>query len=467
VTTARNTPRGETPHLPLALIVDDDPDFASSLELLVKREQFQTRTAASLAETRRAIAADRPDVILLDMGLPDGDGLEFVRSEKASLGAEVIVITGQASVDSAVEALREGVLDYLVKPIDRARLRATLANVARTRALKTQVHDLRGDLRNLGRFGPMVGRSKAMQSVYDLIERVAPTDAHVFITGESGTGKELVAQTIHQLSPRHEGPMLPINCGAVSPQLIESELFGHERGSFTGAEKLHKGYFERARAGTVLLDEITEMPIELQVKLLRVLEAGVLMRVGGTEPIQIDARVIAASNRDPAEAVKQGKLREDLFYRLNVFPIHLPPLRERDDDLELLAEHFLEELNASSGQKKSWTRAALDRLRAHRMPGNVRELKNLVQRAFILAGDEIWRESVPIADGLAEPSSPTKLQVQMGSSIAETEQRLILATLEHFQGDKEKAAQTLGISLKTLYNRLNVYSAFRAGAEDR
>ena len=450
--------------LPSALIVDDDQDFAHSLELLVQREQFETRVAGSLAEARRLVAESPVDVILLDMALPDGDGMEFVRNESASIGSEVIVITGQASVDSAVEALREGVLDYLVKPIDRARLKVTLAHVARTRALKTQVGELRGELRELGRFGPMVGRSRPMQAVYDLIERVAPTDANVFITGESGTGKELVAQTIHQLSARKQGPMLPINCGAVSPQLIESELFGHERGSFTGADKQHKGFFERARGGTVFLDEISEMPIELQVKLLRVLEAGVLMRVGGTEPIPIDTRVIAASNRDPAEAIRQAKLREDLFYRLNVFPIHLPPLRERENDIELLAEYFLEQLNEAEGQKKSWSRGALDRLRNHRMPGNVRELKNLVQRAFILAEDEIAKDFVQV-EGLVEASSNSHLEVQVGSSIADTEQRLILATLEHLHGDKEKTARTLGISLKTLYNRLNVYAASRAATE--
>jgi two-component system response regulator AtoC len=463
--TAQAAQRVEAGRLPLALIVDDDPDFAHSLELLVKRENFETSTAGSLAEARRVIAESTPDVILLDMALPDGDGMEFVRTECASTGAEVIVITGQASVDSAVEALREGVLDYLVKPVDRARLKATLAHVARTRALKTQVGELRGELRDLGRFGPMVGRSKAMQAVYDLIERVAPTDANVFITGESGTGKELVAQTIHQLSARRHGPMLPINCGAVSPQLIESELFGHERGSFTGADKQHKGFFERARGGTVLLDEITEMPIELQVKLLRVLEAGVLMRVGGTEPIAIDARVIAASNRDPSEAIKQAKLREDLFYRLNVFPIQLPPLREREEDVELLAEFFLEQLNESSGQKKSWTRGALERLGSHRMPGNVRELKNLVHRAFIMAEDQIIGDSVQVEERLVESTSNSHLEVHLGSSIAETEQRLILATLEHLGGDKEKTARTLGISLKTLYNRLNVYAASRAATE--
>jgi DNA-binding NtrC family response regulator len=374
-----------TPRLPLALIVDDDPDFAHSLELLVKRENFETRAAGSLAETRGLVAECSPDVILLDMGLPDGDGMEFVRNECASIGAEVIVITGQASVDSAVEALREGVLDYLVKPVDRPRLKATLANVARTRALKSEVGELRGELRELGRFGPMVGRSRAMQAVYDLIERVAPTDAHVFITGESGTGKELVAQTIHQLSARKSGPMLPINCGAVSPQLIESELFGHERGSFTGAEKRRVGYFEEAMGGTLFLDEITEMGAELQVKLLRVLEDRTLRRVGGTQELKVDVRLISATNRDPREAIQDGKLREDLYYRLNVFPLALPTLAERRDDIPILAEHFrkLIEEQERSGIS-GWEPKALELLGSYTWPGNVRELRNVVHRAYVM-----------------------------------------------------------------------------------
>src|SRR5688572_18841590 len=368
-------PRTGPMDAPLALIVDDDENFAHSLALLVKREGFETRTAGSLAAARKELESSKPDAILLDMGLPDGDGLEFVRSEKALIGGEVVMITGQASVDSAVEALKEGVLDYLTKPVDRPRLKTVLAHVARMRSLKGQVDNLRGEMRDLGRFGPMVGRSNVMQSVYDLIERVAPTDASVMVTGESGTGKELVAQTIHQLSPRNAHLLLPVNCGAVSATLIESELFGHERGSFTGADRLHKGYFERANGGTLFLDEITEMPLDLQVKLLRVLETGALLRVGGTEPVQVDVRVIAASNRDVGEAVKQGKLREDLFYRLNVFPIQLPPLREREGDLELLAQFFLDELNRTNSKTKSWSRGALERLRSHRMTGNVRELR--------------------------------------------------------------------------------------------
>jgi two-component system response regulator AtoC len=450
---------------PLALIVDDDENFAHSLAVLVKREGFNTRTANSLAAARKELEAAPPDAILLDMGLPDGDGLEFVRSEKGAHSAEVIVITGQASVDSAVEALKEGVLDYLIKPVDRPRLKAVLAHVARTRSLKHQVDDLRGEMRDLGRFGPMVGRSAQMQAVYDLIERVAPTDASVMVTGESGTGKELVAQTIHQLSARSKALLLPVNCGAVSANLIESELFGHERGSFTGADRLHRGYFERANGGTLFLDEITEMPADLQVKLLRVLETGALMRVGGTEPIQVDVRVIAASNRDVGEAVKQNKLREDLFYRLNVFPIQLPPLREREGDLDLLAQYFLDELNRASGKTKSWSRGALERLRANRLTGNVRELRNLVQRAFILADEEIGKDSVTVGEAAKEPVSASVLHVRVGCSIADAEQRLILATLQQVDGDKGKAAEILGISLKTLYNRLNVYSASQSAGQ--
>ena len=240
----------------------------------MQREGFVTRTAGSLAEARESLAAGTPDVFLVDLTLPDGDGLAWLRSEPAASTAEVIVITGSTSVDSAVDALHGGALDYLTKPIDRARLRSALVNVARTRALKEEVGSLRGELRELGRFGRMVGRSKPMLEVYDLVARVAPTDATVLITGESGTGKELVAETIHRCSARKDALLLPVNCGAVSPNLIESELFGHERGSFTGADRQRKGYFERANGGTLFLDEMTEMPIELQVKLLRVLETG-------------------------------------------------------------------------------------------------------------------------------------------------------------------------------------------------
>jgi DNA-binding NtrC family response regulator len=445
---------------PTALIVDDDANFRESLELLVRREDFATRTAGSLAEARAKLAASPADVLLLDLTLPDGDGLAWSREDPAAANAEVIVITGSTSVETAVNALRGGALDYLTKPIDRARLSTALMNVARTRALKREVGNLRGELRDLGRFGRLVGRSKPMLDVYDLIARVAPTDASVLITGESGTGKELVAETIHMASPRRDRVLLPVNCGAVSPNLIESELFGHERGSFTGAEKQRKGYFERANGGTLFLDEVTEMPLELQVKLLRVLETGHIVRVGGSDPIRVDVRVVAATNRNPEEAVRAGQLREDLFYRLNVFPIGLPPLRSREGDVELLAEHFLRELNRESDTHKRWSRAALDRIRTNAWTGNVRELHNAVRRAYILGGDEIGPETIPCSDAPPpERSGGPALEVKVGTSIAKMEERLILATLDLTEGDKKKAAEILGISLKTLYNRLNVYAA--------
>jgi DNA-binding NtrC family response regulator len=305
----------------------------------------------------------------------------------------------------------------------------------------------------------MVGASTRMQAVYDLVAKVSPTDVPVLVIGETGTGKELVAGTLHAMSRRRERPFVPVNCGAIAPGVIESELFGHERGSFTGAERTHKGYFEKANGGTLFLDEITEMSAELQVKLLRVLETGAVERVGGGDPVKVDVRVIAATNRRPEQAVAEGRLREDLLYRLNVFPILLPPLRERGEDVELIAEDFLGELNkAREGPPKSFTRAALARLRAHAWPGNVRELRNVVQRAFILSPNDVDVDSLPLG-GVSVEKSGTSLVVRVGTPIEEAEKRLILATLEHCAGDKKQAAELLGISLKTLYNRLNVYNA--------
>jgi len=263
-----------------------------------------------------------------------------------------------------------------------------------------------------------------------------------------------VAETIHRLSRRSRQPFLPVNCGALSAHLIESELFGHERGSFTGAEKMHKGYFERAHGGTLFLDEVTEAT-DIQVRLLRALETSTITRVGGTEPVKVDVRIVAATSRKVEEAVAAGKLREDLFYRLNVFPIQLPPLRERGDDIELLADHVLAELNREAGTAKHFTRACLDRLHRHSWPGNVRELQNVIRRAFILAEGDVGVDSLPLE--VNEELSATSLVTRVGTPIAEAEKRLILATLEHCDGDKKKAADVLKISLKTLYNRLNEY----------
>jgi DNA-binding NtrC family response regulator len=453
----------------LALIVDDDDDFRTSVAALARREGFETRIAGSLEEARKSILDAAPDLVVVDLRLPDGVGLELLAESPPQADIEFIVATGNATVETAIRAMRNGAIDYLTKPFDPARLTGALANVARMRGLKRELSGLRSQLRRLGRFGKLVGSSAPMQEVYNLIARVAPTTASVLIAGESGTGKELVAETIHELSRRKDRGLFAVNCGAVSPNLIESELFGHEKGSFTGADKRHLGYFERAAGGTLMLDEITEMSPELQVKLLRVLESGKFMRVGGNDPIESDVRIIAASNRDLPEAVKSGALREDLYYRLNVFTIQLPPLRDRGADIELLAQHFLDILNAAEGTEKRWTPLALRALGKRPWRGNVRELRNAVHKAFILADREIDEDSIetpePIRNGEATTTADGKLEVSIGSEISAVEKRLILATLDHFEGDKRKAADTLGISLKTLYNRLSVYRAAATDSE--
>jgi two-component system, NtrC family, response regulator HydG len=456
----------EIEHSPklLALIVDDDEDFRVSVAGLAKREGFETRTVGTLEEARKCMLETPPDLVLVDLRLPDGHGLELLAGGIPASDTEFVVVTGNASVETAIRAIREGAIDYLTKPFDPMRLTGVLANVARTRGLKTELNGLRWQLRRLGRFGKLVGSSPPMQEVYNLIARVAPTNATVLVVGESGTGKELVAETLHALSRRADKPLFAVNCGAVSPNLIESELFGHEKGSFTGADRRHIGYFERAAGGTLMLDEITEMGPELQVKLLRVLESGHFLRVGGNDPIESDVRIIAATNRDPIEAVSSGALREDLYYRLNVFTINLPPLRERGEDIQLLAQHFLDELSSEEGTHKRWTPKALSALSERPWRGNVRELRNAVHQAYILADREIGPEVVQMNEPIRNGKAPSvrddgTLEVSVGSEIAAVEKRLILATLDHFEGDKKHAALALGISLKTLYNRLAVYRA--------
>lgn len=307
----------------------------------------------------------------------------------------------------------------------------------------------------------LVGASPAMHEVFRLIARVAPTEAGVLLTGESGSGKELAAKAIHEGSMRHEGPFVAINCGAIPAALMEAELFGYEKGSFAGALRSHAGAFERAHGGTLLLDEVTEIPLEMQTRLLRVLESRKFYRVGASGEFQCNVRVIAASNRCPLRAVQTGQLREDLLYRLAVFPVAMPPLRERGDDVELLAEHFLAELNAQGGTQKRLSALSRMTLRQHSWPGNVRELKNCVERAYIL-GDAML-ELEPLLQGTTVPGGVQtvdreRLDIRVGSRIHDMERSLIEATLDHFKGNKRRAADALGCSLKTLYNKLNGYS---------
>ncbi len=441
-----------------ALIVDDESVSLRFLSKLVEMEDFHVRTARTLLEARSSIRSKVPDLLLLDLLLPDGNGLDLLKELESGSGTEVILITAHASVDTAVEALRLGASDYLTKPVDTSRLKVILANVKRTRDLKEEIETLRKNLMKLGHFGPLLGSSQAMQKVYGQIMKVAPTEVTVLTTGERGTGKELVAQALHQFSKRRRDPFLPVNCSAISPNLIESELFGHEQGSFTGASRLHRGYFERADGGTLFLDEITEMPIELQVKLLRVLETGSIMRVGGDREVKVNVRVIAATNRQPEGAVAEGKLREDLLDRLNVFRIQLPPLRDRVGDVELLAQHFLDHLNRAENTKKKFSGETLEKMRINNWAGNVRELKNVVHRAFILADSDITPECLSPEMGSRSFSRPP-LFFKVGISMAEAQRRLILATMDHCEGDKKKAAEILGISLRTLYNRLDSYQS--------
>jgi DNA-binding NtrC family response regulator len=444
------------------LVVDDDVDYRDSLVRLLQSEHHDVESAADLATARARLASAPFDAVIADEELADGHGSDLIDDPARPAGTEVVLVTGHATVDAAVDAVRRGAADYLTKPTQPALLKATLTRLSRVRALRREVDDLRDALRERGRLGPIIGRSRAMQPVFDMIARVAPTGAGVLIQGESGTGKELVAQALHELSGRKDAPLVAVNCGAIPENLIESELFGHEKGSFTGADRQHRGFFERADGGTLFLDEITEMPLQLQVKLLRVLETGRVQRVGGSTTIQTDVRVFAATNRDPALAIEEGKLREDLFFRLAVFPISLPPLREREGDIALLAQHFLDGHNRAHGTDKHWAPGALAILALQEWRGNARELRNAVQRAYILAKDVLQAQDAAVRPfrlvPAPEPAAGT-ISVEVGASIADAEKLLIRATLAEVDGDKSRAAHVLGISLKTLYNRLSLYSA--------
>ena len=459
------------------LIVDEDVDAALSLKRLVCEQHFSVALAHSAREARRQIALQQPDLILLDLGLVEGDGRALFEDSELLLNSEIVLTTRHASEESSVQALRLGAADYLVKPINRSRLQGLLSRLMKPAALQEEVADLSKQLAHSGHFGHLWGRSEPMQRVYEQISRVAGTGIRVFISGESGSGKELVAQTVHDLSRRRKEPFLAVNCGAISPNLIESEIFGHEKGSFTGADRQHLGFFERAYGGTLFLDEVTEMSAELQVKLLRVLESGRFMRVGSTQSLEADVRIIAATNRPPLQAVADGKLREDLMYRLNVFPIEIPPLRTRLGDVPLLAAHFLQAISNEEGHLKRFSAAALSVLTAYSWPGNVRELRNAVQRAYVMTDGELIDEkwlpdpaclpastaapgnTGPLAAVDAARAPPGVLTVEIGSSLAQVERRLIVATMAHYQNHRERAAAALGISLKTLYNRLKDYAA--------
>ncbi len=404
------------------------------------------------------ITSFRPAIIVSDLVMPRMGGLELLRQLKDQLSdLTLILLTAQGTVDSAVAAIKEGAYDYLNKPVDPARLRILLQKAAERQETLREVKHLRRQLREHGSFGRMIGNSSNIRSVYRIIEQAAPTSASVLIWGESGTGKELAAQTIHELSPRSSFPFVAINCAAIPETLLESEIFGHEKGAFTGATDRRTGVFELAHRGTLFLDEIAEMQPATQVKLLRVLQERSFRRLGGRQEQSVDVRVIAATNVNPSDAVKNGQLREDLYYRLNVFQIEIPPLRERRDDVPLLIQRFLNEFNGLNDKAvKAIDQDAMQILEQYPWPGNIRELRNVVERATILSdGDFIeTRHLPPLLVTRGEETLPT-MTLTPGTTVDEAERRLIILTLDHTRNNKTRAAEILGISLKTLHNKLN------------
>ncbi len=439
------------PHL---LITDDEPATRELIAEIAADEGYTVAQAQDVRQARIQIERQKPDVMLLDMQLPDGNGIELWK-RLALTDCQVVFITGHSSVDSAIEALRCGAVDYLTKPVSLRRLRGILGELKTMQPRAQQAAAGSGS----DAFARIVGKSPAIQLLCAHIEKVAPTQATVLLVGESGTGKELAAEAIHLASPRHQKPFMAVNCGAISPNLIESELFGHEKGSFTGADRQHKGYFERADGGTLFLDEITEMSMELQVRLLRVLETGRFMRVGTHQEIATNVRVVAATNRNPEQAVAKGTLREDLYHRLSVFPLVLPPLRERGDDILLIADHFLQSLNQEYGTSKRFSDDACEAMLSYAWPGNIRELRNYVYRSYILADDLIKGDFNSFSMDSHSVGWGTEISVPVGVPLADANRQLILATLKQCGGVKKAAAEMLGISLKTLYNRLEEYGA--------
>ncbi len=441
------------------LIVEDDQAARIGLEQLVRSWGFVAESAGDGEEALEKVTSFRPAIIISDLVMPRMDGLELLRTlQQQGTDVTTLLLTAQGTVETAVEAMKEGAYDYLTKPVDLRRLKILLDKIVERQETLREVKALKRQLRDHGTFGTMIGNAPEMRKIYQVVEKAAPTGASVLITGESGTGKELVAQTIHQLSPRATFPFVAINCAAIPETLLESEIFGHEKGAFTGAADRRQGCFELADRGTLFLDEIGEMTPATQVKLLRVLQERTFRRVGGRAEQSVDVRVIAATNLDPLEAVAEGKLREDLFYRLNVFSLRVPPLRERKEDLPLLIQAFINEFNMRNQKTIAGVDHQAMRLLEHyAWPGNVRELRNVIERATILSpGPFIEAKHLPPILG-DEPTVRHQPQVALGpgTTVEEAERRLILMTLEHTRDNKTRAAEILGISLKTLHNKLN------------
>jgi DNA-binding NtrC family response regulator len=444
------------------LVVDDEASARTTLALLLRKRGHRVGEAEDVASATKRLAEETFDLVVTDLRMPDGDGLDVLQAARAQADApEVILLTAYAEWKSAKEAIRLGALDYFEKGQEPEELFHRIDKALAARALRRENENLRAQLRERYGLPGLIARSPAMQAVLDLVERVAPTDATLLIQGESGTGKEVIAKAVHHASPRAARPFVAVNCGAVPETLLESELFGYVRGAFTGAAGSKLGLFEEADGGTLFLDEIAEMPATLQVKLLRVLQSGEVRRLGATQAATVDVRVLAATNGDLASRIAQGSFREDLFYRLNVIQVMLPPLRDRREDIPALAEHFLARASAKLGRTLRLSPGALERVLRYPWPGNVRELENALERAAILARTEtVEPDDLPphVSVGLQLGPSPA-LPRQI--TLAEAERAHILQTLERFGRNHSGAAEALGIGRTTLWRKLKEYGIER------
>jgi len=445
------------------LVVEDEANERQGYAEILKTWGYETETAADGQEALEKLPSFDPHVVISDLRMPRLGGMELLKQVREGPSSPTfIILTGQATIEEAVEATKLGAFNFLEKPVDPKRLQVELRNSLERHKDKRDIEIAQRRLREAGILGRLVGRSKKMQEVMSLVGQVAPSRASVLITGESGTGKELAARTLHELSPRKSGPFVAVNCAAIPESLMESEIFGHEKGAFTGAVERRVGCFELADGGTLLLDEIGEMPVGTQAKLLRVLEESKIRRLGSKTETLVDVRVVAATNCAPEEAIAAGKLRNDLYFRLNVVRLELPPLREHLEDLEDIIVALLDELNAKHQTSvKRIDDAVLEEFRHYPWPGNVRELRNALERALVTGpGETLMKKDLAPDFGRQAPvAAGDGLQLRAGMSVAEAEKRLIQETLESTQNNKTRAAELLGISLKTLHNKLKEYES--------
>ena len=445
------------------LLIDDESKIIKILSRILTEEGFQLFTAMTGEDGVTRAQQDRPDIVLMDLNLPGISGIEAMKQIISDYpDVLTIILTAYGTIQSAVEAMRAGAYDYLTKPFDNDELLMTIKRAEEHLHLRQEVKQLRNELQEKYNFENIIGHSPQMHTVFDLMERVAETDATVLVEGESGTGKELIVRAIHHASARTQGPFIIVNCGAIPPHLVESEFFGHEKGAFTDARERRIGKFERADKGTLFLDEIGELPADTQVKLLRVIEEKSFNRVGGTEEIPVDIRIIAATNKNLEVAVRTGKFRQDLFFRLNVFVISLPPLRERKPDIPLLVDHFLEKYTQQLTTSVSGiSKEAIQRLTAYDWPGNIRELANAIHSALIICREETILphhlppriQGYPPIEEVEKPGT-VGLEDQVKKVTKEMERKIILKVLHECQWNRTRAAAILKISRKTLFNKM-------------